>query len=156
MFNFYWTLDPSWTASNEITLVRLSVCPSVITFFKIESLVFFDIVHDDRWPWYLVTEEESGPEFGPNGRKLDSKWGFLPISWVWIICFLEVRLISLKFLGYDDSLRQCLTSSRGITHEEKFWGPKFGPNGPKLGPKLGYLPFSQVWFISFPLICIGW
>ena len=24
------------------------------------------------------------------------------------------------------------------------------------GPKLGFSPFSQVWFISFPLNDIGW
>ena len=43
------------------------------------------------------------------------------------------------------------TSSEGKTHEKKFLGPKFGPNEPKLGPKLGFfLPFSQVWLISFP------
>ena len=52
----------SRTAIYEITLVRLPVCPSVrlsvcpsvrlfvrpaLNFLKIESLVFFDIVHDD-------------------------------------------------------------------------------------------------------------
>ena len=34
--------------------------------------------------------------------------------------------------------------------KKKFWQHGFGPNGPKSGPKLGFLPFSQVWFISFP------
>ena len=34
-------------------------------------------------------------------------------------------------------------------------GVKVGPRGPKLGPKLGFLPFSQVLFISFPLNFIG-
>ena len=29
-------------------------------------------------------------------------------------------------------------------------GGKFGPNGTKSGPQLGFLSFSQVWFISFP------
>ena len=33
--------------------------------------------------------------------------------------------------------------------KKKFW-PKFGPKGPKMDPKLGFLPFSQVEFISFP------
>ena len=46
----YWTLDISQTASYEITFVRLSVRPS-LSFLKIGSLVFCDIVHDDRWPW---------------------------------------------------------------------------------------------------------
>ena len=48
-------LDVSRTASYEIILVHLSVCQSVcpflrpsLSFFKIGSLVFSDIVHDDR------------------------------------------------------------------------------------------------------------
>ena len=53
-------LDVSRTASYEITLVYLSVflfvCPS-LSFFKIGSLVFSDIVHDDNWPRYLVTDQ---------------------------------------------------------------------------------------------------
>ena len=63
---------------------------------------------------------------------------------------------SLVFLEieYNDSLQQFITSSRGKTHEKKFWGPNLGHNMPKSGPKLVFLPFSQVWFISFPLNCI--
>ena len=34
--------------------------------------------------------------------------------------------------------------------KKNFW-PKFGPNRPKLGLKLGFMPFSQVLFISFSL-----
>ena len=34
-------------------------------------------------------------------------------------------------------------------------GSKFGANGPKSGQKLGFSPFSLVWFVSFPLNCIG-
>ena len=45
----YWTLDVDQTASYIITLVRLSVCPS-LNLLKIGSLVFSDIVHDDSWP----------------------------------------------------------------------------------------------------------
>ena len=31
------------------------------------------------------------------------------------------------------------------------WGPKFGLNGPKLGPKLGFVSFFKVWFISLEI-----
>ena len=58
-------------------------------------------------------------------------------------------------IAYDDSLRQCLTSNRGKAppHPPKIFGKiKFGP---KLDPNLGFSPFSQVWFISFPLNYIG-
>ena len=44
----------------SLSLVSLSVCPSIcplLTFIKIGSLFFSDFVHDDSWPWDLVTEE---------------------------------------------------------------------------------------------------
>ena len=58
-FIFFWTVNVSLTASYEITLLGLSVYPSVhpsLSFLKIGSL-FSDIVHSDSWPWYLVTDE---------------------------------------------------------------------------------------------------
>ena len=52
-FFLLWMLDVSQTASYEITLVRQSVCVSAcppvcpsLSFLKIGSLVFSDIVHD--------------------------------------------------------------------------------------------------------------
>ena len=41
IFHTFWTLDVSWTASYEIPLVRLSVCPSVTTFFHDWIISFF-------------------------------------------------------------------------------------------------------------------
>ena len=83
----FWIPDFSRTAFYEITLVRLFVCPSVclsvcpsvppsLSFLKIGLLVFSDIVHDDSWPWYLLTDKARflkkvlRLEFGPNGSKL--------------------------------------------------------------------------------------
>ena len=63
---------------------------------------------------------------------------------------------SQEIMSYnkDDSLEQYLTTSGGKTYNcffvlFFFWGGgggggKFGPNGPKLGPQLGLLPFCQV------------
>ena len=48
--NLYWTLDVNWTAPYEITLARLSIRLSVrpsLSFLKIESLAFSNIVHDN-------------------------------------------------------------------------------------------------------------
>ena len=59
--------------------------------------------------------------------------------------FLEFGSYVFLEIEYHVSLRQCLTPSRGKTHEKSL-GPKFGPNGPKSGQKLGFLPFSQVRF----------
>ena len=57
----------------SLSSVCLSVCSS-LNFLKIGSLVFSHIVHDDMWPWYLMTDEVRflkkktnwRPEFGPN------------------------------------------------------------------------------------------
>ena len=68
--------------------------------------------------------------------------------------FLEFGSYVFCEIQYDDSLQHCLRCSRGKTHK-KILGPKFGPVKPRSGPKLGFLLFSQVWFISFPIYCIG-
>ena len=76
---------------------RPSVRTSLI-FLKTGSLAFSDIVPDDSWPLYLVTNE-----------------------------------------------------ARFLKKKKKNWRPGFGP---KSGPKLGFLLFSQIWFTSFLLYCI--
>ena len=84
--------------------VRLSVCLSVrpsLSFLKIGSLVFSDIVQGDSWPWYVVTDEA-------------------------------------RFAG------------------ERLAAQIWAKNRLKSGPKLVFLPFSQVWFISFPWNCMQW
>ena len=97
----------SRTASFEITLVHLSVCPSAclslglsLSFLKIGSL-FFLILY-----MMIADHELAEPEFWKK--------------------------------------------------KKKNWQPEFGPYGPKSGSKLGFLPFSQVWFISFPWNCMQW
>ena len=66
------------------------------------------------------------------------------------LTFSQVSFISFPSSAFSDSLQLCLTSSSGKIHGKKFWGP----NGPKLVPKLVFLPFSQVWFFNFPLNCL--
>ena len=120
----YWTLDISRTASYETTLARLSVRPS-LSFLKVGSLLFSDIVHDDSWPWYLVTDKAIfkkkkknwRPGYGANRSKSDPKLGFLPFLNCSLLVFLEIT--------YNDTLQQCLTSSIGKIHEKIFWGPKY-------------------------------
>ena len=60
----------------------------------------------------------------------------------------QVCSLSFPYIAYSESVQQCLTSSRG---KKK----KFEPKGLKSGLKLGFLLFSQVWFINFPKNCIG-
>ena len=84
---------------------------------------------------------------GPNLGKMGSEARFF--------ChFLKFGSLVFLEIAYDDSLQRC-TSSIGKSHENNFLGPNLGQNGPKSGPKLGFLPFSQIWFISFPLNYIG-
>ena len=89
------------SASYEITLLRLLVCPPITEFSQDCSISFFEIVHDYSWLSYLV-------------------------------------IVGARFL------------------RQKIWQPAFGANGPKSGPKLVFLPFPQVWFISFPWNWIQW
>ena len=67
--------------------------------------------------------------------------------------FLPFGLLVFPENAYSDSLQQCLTSSRGKIYKKKISGHKCGPKGPKSGLKLGFFPFFQVLFISFPLNC---
>ena len=107
----YWTLNVSWTVAYEITLIDLSICLSgclSLGFLKIWSLVVSDNVHDDNWPWYLVTDEArffktnvSSPNLGLMGQKK-------------------------KEIEYSDSFQQCITP-RGKTFKKKIWS-KTGQN----------------------------
>ena len=42
-----------------------------------------------------------------------------------------------------------LILSRGETHKKNIGPLKFGPDRPKLGPKLGFLPFSVFGSLAF-------
>ena len=54
--------------------VCLSVCRYVTKVLQDWIITFFNIVHDDSWSWYLVTDKARkknwGPEFGSNGPKM--------------------------------------------------------------------------------------
>ena len=68
--------------------------------------------------------------------------------------FLEFGSLFFFEIAFNDSLQQCLTSIRDKNPRKIFLSPKFVPNEPKLGPKLGFSPFSQPWFINFCCNCI--
>ena len=98
-----WMLDISRTLSCKITLVHLSVfgpiAPPIclsLSFFKIRPLVFCDIVHNDSWPWYLVTDEARFLKknfwdlIKPNRPKWGPKCGFPHFLEFWSLDFLEI------------------------------------------------------------------
>ena len=108
-------------------------------FLKFGSLVFLEIAYNDKihqknfWGPNLVQKSQNRPQN-------QVFYHFLNFS---SLVFFEI--------AYNYSLRQCLTTIRGKTHQ-KVWGEhKFGSDRPKLDPKLSFLPFSQVWCISFLL-----
>ena len=82
-----------------------------------------------------------GPNLGPTGVNQFHNEVFHH--------FLESGSLVFLEIAYNNSLQQFLTSKKGKIRRHKFGGPKFGQNKPKSGPKLGFLPFSQVFF-SFP------
>ena len=49
---------PVKSLSSVCMSVHLSVCPSITKFSEDWVIIFFaDVVHDDSWPWYLVTSK---------------------------------------------------------------------------------------------------
>ena len=117
--------------------VRLSVSPSLrpsLSFLKIGSLVFSDIVHDDSWPWYLVTDKArflKNKNGGPNLDQMVQNRGrnyvfchFLKFGW----------LVFLEFT-HNDSFQQQITSHRGKIHEKNFW-TQIWAKGTKTGSEL--------------------
>ena len=49
---------PVKSLSSVCMSVHLSVCPSITKFSEDWIIIFFaDVVHDDSWPWYLVTSK---------------------------------------------------------------------------------------------------
>ena len=72
--------------------------------------------------------------------------------------FLEFRYLVFFEIAHDDSLRQCLTSSKEKNpRKKKKFGIQIWVKRAKIGPKISppSPPFSQVWLISFPLNSIG-
>ena len=70
----------------------------------------------------------------------------------------SLKIWSLVFsdIVHDDSWPWYLVVDRARFLKKKNWCPKFGSNGPNSNPKLFFLLFSQVCFISFPWNCIQW
>ena len=117
-------------------------------FSKFVSLVFIDIAFSDSLQKCLSTsrgkiyEKKNCSQIWSRGVKVGQNQMFFAI-------FSSL----VHFFSYSNSLQQHLTTSRGRIYEKNF-GPKFGPQ--VLVPKLGFLPFSQLCFVSFPSSCIQW
>ena len=110
-------------------------------FLKYCLLVFLEIVCSDSLQQCLTCS---------RGKTLEKNFGAQiqaenQIFWH----FLKFDSLDSQLSSYSDSLQQRLTTSRGRIYEKKI-GPKFVTQVSKSVAKLGFLPFSQVWFVSFP------
>ena len=138
--NFNSLLDPVSLEYNFLGSVLWNHFQSVglsdslsLSFLKVGSLVFSGIVHDDSWPWFLATDDarflkkkltaqilakwaKIGQKIGLKEPKLGLKLGFLLFSQV----LLEIT--------YNDSLQQCVTSTRGKNPREKILQPSLDQN----------------------------
>ena len=143
------TLDVSQTASYEITPVCPSVClsfhPSVTKFSQDWIISFFLILY--MMIAYHGFSWLAKPDFfwGGGEKKMAAR--------IWVqnefFCdFIEFGSYIFLEITYNDSLQPFLTSTWGKTYDKNF--------SLKLRTKLNFLPFSQVWFICFPLNCTGW
>ena len=89
-------------------------------FLKIESLVFSDIVHDDSWPQYLLTE---GGRFfknnfgSPNFGQMAQNW---PQNQVFRH-FLKFGSLVFLRITYNDSFQQFITSSADKIYKKNFF-----------------------------------
>ena len=124
-------------------------------FLKFGLLVILEIPYNDSLQQCVTLSRGEihdkniwNPNLGQRGQKRSQNQGFF--------ChFLKFGQLVFLRITYNDGLQKFLTSSRNKTFEKKFLRPKLGQNEPKLGPKLVFLSFFQVWFITFSGNCIG-
>ena len=133
---FVFHLDLISSFAMQYVSFALTKCPCFFIFFSMSLYVIHVVKNILLFGFFIVIGRRTIVLYGSRFYD-DNNDNFLEFE---SLVFLEIK--------YDDSLQQCLTSSRGKTHEKYFWGPN-------LGLKLGFLPFSQAWFISFSLNCIG-
>ena len=103
-------------------------------FLEFGSLVFLEISYNDSLKTCLTSSRNKThkKKFGglnlSQNRTRNYVFGH----------FLKFGSLVFLEIAYNDSLQTCLTSSRDKTYAKE----KFGPKGPKLGSKLGFLSFS--------------
>ena len=145
LISYFSVLDArqSRTAFYEITLVSPSVCLSVRTsvrpslnFLKIESLVFSNILCDYSWPWYLVTDEAQFLKKEVGSLNMDSMDLNQAQNEVFHH-FLGFGSYVFLEIAYNNSVRQCLTSSRSKVHENNFKA-QIWVKQVKIGPEIRF------------------
>ena len=82
-------------------------------------------------------------KFGLKSPKSGPKLGYLSFFMFDTLVFIEI--------AYNDSLQQCITSVRKKLSQKSFGEKIWVKTGQNQAQNLFFLPFSQVWFVSFPL-----
>ena len=114
-------------------------CPSTAHFLKFFCFSFF---------WELL--------FLVNGHStlVGQQYPMKPLLSVYSsVCPSLIKLFVFSDIAYDDNLPDNYWLTKQDLKKKKIWQPQFGS---KLGTKLSFLPFSHIWFISFPWNCIKW
>ena len=121
-------------------------------FLKFGSLFFLEIAYNDSFQQILTSSR------GEINKKnvWDQIWAKIRPETRFFFHFLKFGSLVFLEIAYNDSFQQFLTSSRSKTYKKNFGGPNLAQNRSKLGPKLSFLSFSQVWFIIFPGNSIQW
>ena len=112
-------------------------------FLRFGLLIFFEIAYSDNTLQQCLTtsrskihEKKFSIQIWVKSVKIGSKIKFF--------ChFLKFGVLVIFSIGQNDSLEHFLITNRGETHT-KNWEPKFGPNGPKMGPILDFLLLSSL------------
>ena len=125
-----------WNHSRPSAAVRLSlrlsyVCP-LLSFHKIGLLVFFWYC---TWRYLAMISRDWRSQIFEKKKKLAARiWAkrakIRPKTsspFFSLYHFLKFSsLVFLEFTIYNDSLQQCLTSSRSKIHKKKIWGTNLG------------------------------
>ena len=141
--SFEWLIKTTWLLFGCSTLVRqrpmksltsvclsirLSICPSVrpsfrpsVSFLKIESLAFCDIIHDDSWSWYLVNY---GARFLKKQKKkfvvqIWTKWNKIRPKPTLYIFGDNLKKIKDNLWNSFDTVHQCFYENYMVLHTGK-------------------------------------
>ena len=140
--DIYWLTEPSFCKKNLVARIQVKWAkfrPQTsffCHFLKFVSLVFFKIAYNDSLQQCITSSKSktTKKKFGDQilaktDQNQSQNYNFDHFLKFGSLVFLEIE--------YNDSLQQCMTSSRGKTHK-KFGGTKFGSKRPKSGPNLGF------------------
>ena len=118
-------------------------------FIKFASLVFCEITCGDSLQQCLTCSKSKthkkffGAQIWIKQAKIVPKISFF-------YHFLKFSCLVFFEIAYNDRLQQGLTCRRSKTRKKK-WRSKFGPNGPKSGPKLVFFfHFLKFGLLVFP------